>query len=275
MEFLKDKFAVVTGAASGIGRAIAIALAEQGVTLHLCDVNEVALKETAELVKAMAGGVATSVVDVGKRDQMEAFAAKIHDERPAVDILVNNAGIAVTGSILHTSLDDFERIIETNLMGVIYGCKLFAPAMVKRGTGGHIVNISSMLGFHRPPALSAYVASKHGVLGFSESIRADLLPHKIGVSTICPGRVITNIIHAAPLRGLEGNEDRVRKRIVKFYEQSRFNPDKVAVAVLDAIGRNRAIVPVTPEAWSTYFMERFFPGVSHWIGRKLSERISR
>lgn len=272
MKFLNGKIAVVTGAGSGIGRAISVALAEVGAHLILCDVNEVGLQETRDMAAAMTKVVLSQRVDVSDREQMAAFAEEAHRERPAVDILVNNAGIGLGGTIMDTTLEDYDRILGVNLFGVIHGCHFFVPPMVRRGTGGHVVNVSSMLGYHKPPGILAYIASKHGVLGFSEAMRNEVGGHGIGVTTLCPGMINTNIVRTSPIRGVCDPEAKSR-RITRMYEKRNYSPERVAEAALHGIRHNASVLPVAPEAWLAYYLERFAPGLAHRLGRLLAKQM--
>jgi NAD(P)-dependent dehydrogenase (short-subunit alcohol dehydrogenase family) len=268
MRELVGKTALVTGAAGGIGRATAQALAREGARVVICDVNQAAL-----------GVVATSLadaclrarrVDVSDRVAMRGFADEVHELVPALDILVNNAGVGLQGGLLVTSLDDWDWILSINLGGVIHGCHFFVPRMVERGQGGHVVNMASALGLLGAPDVLGYATSKFGVCGLSESIRAELAPHRIGVSTICPGMIDTSIIaNARFAAGVDANvrNQRLRKRARQIYKMRSYGPERVAHAIVDAIRNDRAVVPVAPEAWALYYVKRFFPALSGPLGR--------
>src|SRR5687767_3645691 len=146
----EDKAVLVTGAAGGIGRATALTFASLGARLFLCDVNQQALEETADLVRGHGKPVRADKVDVSSRDAMRAYAELVHQEVEAIQILVNNAGVGVNGTFLDTTLEDWDFIVGTNLWGVIHGCHFFVPPMVRRNRGGHVVNIASAAGFAAP-----------------------------------------------------------------------------------------------------------------------------
>ncbi|HEX5065320.1 MAG TPA: SDR family NAD(P)-dependent oxidoreductase, partial [Myxococcota bacterium] len=199
---LTGRTALVTGAASGIGRESALAFARRGASLEICDLDAAGLEATAAAVRALGrGAVATHVVDVADAAQMEAFAKAVHARVPAVDILMNNAGVAMGGSFFDTSLADWRWILGINVMGVVHGCHYFVPAMLARGKGGHVVNVSSGAGYASNASLSAYSTTKFGVVGLSESLRQELAPHGIGVTCICPGIIDTPITRTAKLVG--------------------------------------------------------------------------
>jgi len=268
------KLALVTGAASGIGRATALAFARAGADLVVCDLNEAALEETAATARALGRRVLARRVDVARRDDVAAFADAVHREHEAVDILMNNAGVGLGGGFLETGLADWEWILSINLWGVIHGCHFFLPAMIRRGRGGHVVNVSSAAGFLATEALAAYSTTKFAVFGLSEALRDELLPHRIGVTTVCPGIINTPITRNARMLGRVAT-DNARAALVSFYERRNYGPDRVAAAVLKAVARNRAVAPVSPEAWVMYFLKRLAPALTARINRSMQARMER
>lgn len=270
MTSLHAKIALVTGAASGIGKATALRLAEKGASLILVDVNEAELAEVAKQVQSMTNCLLAEKVDVSNRDAMKQFADKVHQITPAVDILVNNAGVGLSGGVLNTSLDDWAWVLGINLWGVIHGCHYFIPAMVKRGQGGHVVNVSSVLGYFGAPNVLGYSTSKFAVLGLSESLRAELAHHKIAVSTICPGIIKTGIIQKSRFAGAK-DENQMRDKVDSLYRRRNYGPEKVADAIVSAIEKEREVIPVSPEAWALYFVKRFVPGMAGAIGRVITK----
>lgn len=258
----------MTGAASGIGRATALLLAEHGARLVLCDLDQTRLEETAGEVLQRSECLLVRRVDVASREQMTALAEEVHARVPALDVLVNNAGVGLTGGLLSLSLEDWEWILSINLWGVIHGCHLFVPRMAARGRG-HVVNVSSVLGYLGQPQMIGYVTSKFGVLGLSESLRAELAPRGVGVTAICPGIIDTGITTSTRLRGVP-DEQAARERVVRLYRGRGYGPEKVAAAILDAIRHDRAVVPVSPEAWALYLLKRLAPGLVGPLGRLMS-----
>src|SRR5260221_631029 len=184
MKALEDKVVVITGAASGIGRATACAFARERAKLVLCDKNEEGLRALEREIASSVSHLEWRVVDVASKDEMRAFADDVHARFDAVDVIVNNAGVGQSGGMLDTSLEDWEWVLGVNLWGVIHGCHFFVPKMVARGSGGHVVNVSSVFGFFAPPGAVGYCTAKVGVFGLSESLSGELQPHSIGVSTI-------------------------------------------------------------------------------------------
>ncbi len=271
---LAGKWALVTGAASGIGKATALALARRGADVVLCDVDQNGLKITQDLAASLGRKTVARRVDVSRRDEMASFADEVHRDLEAIDILVNNAGVALGASFEETLLEDWDWIISINLLGVIHGLHYFVPNMVARRRVGHVVNIASMAGLLAVRALSAYSTTKFAVVGLSEALRAELESHGIGVTAVCPGFVNTPLVESARMRGKAG-EALAQQEIVDFVERRQHTPERVAETILRAIQRNRAIAPVFPEAWLGYYMKRFTPRLLAWVLRKGSERAER
>ncbi|WOC11958.1 putative oxidoreductase EphD [Gordonia sp. MP11Mi] len=264
---LTGKLAVITGAGSGIGRETAFALAALGCEVVLADIDTAAADETATECKAM--GVLTNVyeLDVSKTAAVNEFADDVRARHGVPDIVVNNAGIGLGGSALDASEEQIDRLFDINLRGVISGSRAFAKQMVARGTGGHIVNLASAAAFTPSRELGLYSASKAGVLMFSESLRAELSSHRIGVSAICPGIVNTNITSATEYAGVD-DQDAMRRKVTGFYEKRNYTPDKVAREIVAAVVSNKAVVPVTPEAKFGYRAYRFVPWASRIAARQ-------
>jgi len=267
---LERKVAVVTGAGSGIGRATAKAFAEAGATVIACDVDPARLTAlAAELGDRL---MLTRRVDVASRAEMAAFAAEVHAKVPAVDIVVNNAGVAVGGTFLETSLDDWDWLLGINLRGVVHGCHFFVPKMVERGSGGHVINISSILGIYPAPGVTAYVASKFAVLGFSQSLRSELAPHHIGVTAICPGLIATQIVADGRMAGDLGQR---RASVVDMFRKQGLAPERVAQVIVDAVRTNPAVRTVGKDAWAVNALTRLAPRITQRLGGTLSRRLAR
>ncbi len=198
MKNFNNKVAAITGAGSGIGQAIAIALAKQGCNLALSDVNENGLANTVALLQAYPVKVTRQVVDVAKREEMASWAKSVVDQHQQVNLIFNNAGVAIGSTAEGVSYEDLEWLIGINFWGVVYGTKEFLPYLKQSGDG-HIINISSMFGLTAQPTQSAYNASKFAVRGFTEALRQELDIEKLGVSATCvhPGGIRTNIAKAA------------------------------------------------------------------------------
>ena len=267
MKKFKDKEILITGAGSGIGRATALAFAEVGARLWLSDINDDGNAETARLARAHGATVRTLQCNVADAESVAAMAATVHAEIEALDIVMNNAGIGSAGRFLDTTLETWRRVMDINLMGVVHGCHAFLPNMVERGQGGHIINTASAAAFIAAPDMPIYAASKFAVRGFTEALRGDMAKHNIGVTAICPGIINTPIVANSIMEGQMNNAERHRK-VVQFYQKRNYTPEQVARVVLEAVRKNVAVQPVSPEAWGMYYAKRFMPGI---IG-KLSER---
>jgi NAD(P)-dependent dehydrogenase (short-subunit alcohol dehydrogenase family) len=252
------KTVLVTGAAAGIGRATALAFARAGCDLIVSDINGEGLERIAQEIRSLGRQAMSRTVDVSDRQAMCTFAEEVHAQREAVDILVNNAGVGHGGGFLETSLEDWDWLVSINLMGVVHGCHFFIPAMVRRGGWGHVVNLSSGAGFVAGPKVAAYGATKYAVLGLTEALRQELRPHGIGVTAVCPGIIATSIVETGRMRG-ELGEPEVKERVLQMYRQAKSGPDKVATAILKAVVGNRAVVPVSKEAWISYYLKRLLP----------------
>ncbi|MFD4875418.1 SDR family oxidoreductase [Streptomyces sp. NPDC058420] len=252
---------LVTGAGSGIGRATAFAFAESGARVVAVDRDAESAARTAELARLIGAPEAwAETVDVSDEQAMEKLAEKVAAEYGVVDVLVNNAGIGLSGSFFDTTPEDWKKVLDVNLWGVIHGCRLFGKQMADRGQGGHIVNTASAAAFQPSKALPAYSTSKAAVLMLSECLRAELSGQGIGVSAICPGLVNTNITSTAHFAGVDAAEEKRRqKKSARLYGMRNYPPEKVADAIVRAVVRNEAVVPVTPEARGAHLMSRFAP----------------
>ncbi|MEU1273808.1 SDR family oxidoreductase [Streptomyces sp. NPDC005799] len=260
---------LVTGAGSGIGRATAFAFAEAGARVVAVDRDAEAAARTVELSRLIGAPEAwAETVDVSDEQAMEKLADKVAAEYGVVDVLVNNAGIGLGGSFFDTTPEDWRKVLDVNLWGVIHGCRLFGRQMAERGQGGHIVNTASAAAYQPSRALPAYSTSKAAVLMLSECLRAELAGRGIGVSAICPGFVNTNITSTARFAGVDAEEEKRRqKRTARLYGLRNYPPEKVADAILKAVVRNQPVVPVTPEARGARLMSRLTPRALRAIAR--------
>lgn len=266
---LRDRVVVVTGAGSGIGRATTLAFAREGARIAACDVDQ----ERLDALGRELGDRALHIrkVDVSDRLAMRLFADEVHGLVPAADIVVNNAGVAASGPFIETPLEDHEWVLGVNLRGVLYGCHLFAPKMVARGTGGHIVNVASIFGIYAAPFVSSYVASKFAVRGFSLSLREELAEHKIGVTAICPGMIKTNIVADGRANG-EAMTARKAKVMATFVKRG-LDPAKVADVIVDAVHTNPAVRTVGADAAVVATLQRLAPRALARLGGKLQQRL--
>ncbi|WP_107653278.1 SDR family oxidoreductase [Nocardia suismassiliense] len=258
----EDQLVVITGGGSGIGRATALAFAREGAEVVVSDINGIAAEATVALI-AQAGGTGHAYeLDVSDASAVRKHADGVILEHGVPDILINNAGIGQAGKFLDTSAADFDRVLAVNLHGVVNGCRAFAGPMAERGLGGHIVNLSSMAAYTPQQAFSAYSTSKAAVFMFSDCLRTELASSGIGVSTICPGIVHTDIVRNTRMSGVSAEEEQRRQQLYdRLYRLRGYGPEKVAKQILRAVRKNKDVVPVTPEARLQYVFGRLAPGV--------------
>jgi NAD(P)-dependent dehydrogenase (short-subunit alcohol dehydrogenase family) len=269
----EGKLVVVTGAGSGIGRAIALGFAANGARVVAADLNLATATTVAGLITGRGGAAHARQVDVADAGDMERFANWVGTEVGVPDVVVNNAGIAMVGPLLAHTEEDWQRIIGVNLLGVVRGCRLFGAQMAERGTGGHLVNIASAASYAPSASLPAYATTKAAVRMLSECLRAELAGAGIGVTAICPGFTSTSIARSARyLGGAAGAAEAVRERSVLALRRRRFPPEKVARAVLRAVLRDQAVVPVNAEARVLYAVSRLAPGALRALARLEAER---
>ena len=257
-----DTLVSVTGAGSGIGRETALAFAREGAELVISDIDEATVKETAAEIVARGGVAHPYQLDVSDGEAVERFADKVCAEHGVPDIVVNNAGIGQAGEFLDTPADQWERVLDVNLGGVVNGCRAFGKRLVERGTGGHIVNVASMASYSPSKSLNAYCTSKAAVYMFSDCLRAEFDTAGIGLTTVCPGTIDTNIVHTTrfdtPGRSDVSIESR-REQLEKGFRRRNYGPDKAAKAIVSAVKKNKPIRPVTPEAYLLYGTSRVLP----------------
>lgn len=265
---LRDRVVVVTGAGSGIGQATALAFAREGARVAACDVDQARLDGLATELGERA--LLVRKVDVADRLAMRLFADEVHALVPAADVIVNNAGVGLGGQFLDTSLDDWDWLLGVNLRGVVHGCHFFIPKMVARGSGGHVVNIASILGIYPAANVTAYVASKFAVRGFSQSLREELAPHKIGVTAICPGMINTAIVADGRV---SGKLTARKARTIDVFTKRGASPTKVAGAILDAVRTNPAVRPVGADAQVIATLQRVAPRALALLAGRLQQRF--
>lgn len=249
MEDLKGKTAVVTGGASGIGRALCLAFAAEGAHVVVADIDEAGMAETAAGVKKAGPKVITVRTDVTRLDSVQALADRAWTEMGGVHVVCNNAGVAVHGGLESATHRDWEWVLGVNLWGVIHGVEAFVPRMIAQKQPGHVVNTASMAGLIASQGLGVYNTSKYAVVGLSETLQKDLRPYGIGVSVLCPMGVSTNIRTSernrpAALQNAEGREDNDWFQLIGRY----LEPADVAGRVLRAVKANRLYVITHEEA---------------------------
>ena len=272
-EWFAGKIALVTGAASGLGRGIALNFARAGCDMVLVDLDEGGLAETQSMVEGIGRKCLVRKVDVSSRAEMEVLADEVLSTWGRVDILVNNAGVGVGGELDTIPMDDIEWIIGINLMGEVYGARLFLPQMVERGEG-HIVNVGSLSSLVALPLHVAYTTAKFGLAGFSEVLWAEARNHGVGVTLVCPGAVSTNI--GAGTRSHYRNEkQRINEeRFAAMLASKGMDPDAAGSLVLEAVARKKFLLLLGREAYFMYYFKRFLPGLQLRLVSAVSKRIS-
>ncbi|ONH31179.1 SDR family NAD(P)-dependent oxidoreductase [Pseudofrankia asymbiotica] len=262
---LRGKVAVVTGAGSGIGRSLALAIARRGGRLSVCDVNEDGLAETVEAARALRADVHSHPVDVADRGAVAGYAKEVHAHFGVVHQLYNNAGIAGGAGFLDTEHELFERVLAVNLSGVVSCTREFLPRLIESGDG-HLVNISSLNGIVAQQFLGAYCTSKFAVRGFTESVRAEMLSlgHPVRVTVVHPGGVATNIARsaAAPASFTAEQLELFHGR-QRLYERKllRMPPDMAAEVIIHGVERGRKRILVGSDARALDRLVRLLPSV--------------
>jgi len=268
--------AVVTGAASGFGRALSLALAERGMRVVAADLDLEGAERTVARAKELGTGGAAYRVDVADAAAMEEFAAAVKDAHGVPDLVVNNAGIAVMGRFLETSAEDWDAIIGVNLTGVVNGSRVFGRQMVERNRslpkdlrGGHIVNIASAASYQPVRTLTSYCTTKAAVRMLSECMRADLAGDGVSVSCICPGFSSTNIAKNTRIAaGIpEERVARIRRRSELGLRLRRYPPEKVAARIIKAIERDEAVVSINLEGHLSHLLSRVSPSLGRLVAR--------
>jgi len=281
MTAIRGAAAAVTGAASGIGRALAIELAARGCDLALADRDEAGLQAVAaHIAKAQSGTPTRKVtlhrVDVGEPDQIEAFAQAALSAHPALNILINNAGVALFGNFTEIDQAQMEWLMNINFWGVVYATRAFLPQFARQREA-HIVNLSSIFGIIAPPAQTAYAASKFAVRGFSESLRHELQAAKspVRLSVVHPGGVATNIARNSRTGvGMTDNARRVES-IERFETIAQTMPAAAAIRILKGVEKNQPRILIGNDARGADFLQRLLPS-SYWapLARKI-ERVAK
>jgi short-subunit dehydrogenase len=255
---LKNKTAVVTGAGSGIGRAIAVSLGRRGVHLALADTNQTGLDETTRLLSSYSVRVSQHVLDVSDPTAVAACPAEVLREHPGVHILVNNAGVALHGRFEESSAEDFEWLFSINFWGVVRMTRAFLP-LLRQADEAQLVNLSSVFGLIAPAGQTAYAASKFAVRGFSLALRHELMGNSnIGVTVVHPGGVATRIVANARVASTITSEEREQQQ-QQFQKRLRMPPARAGEIIVKGIERRKARVLVGSDAKAIALIERLLP----------------
>jgi short-subunit dehydrogenase len=258
MTLSRNSVAVVTGAASGIGRALAVRFAKEGVAgVAISDVSESGLMETARMVEALGVPVSTHVFDVSDLDAVKRFRDEVLDAHGRVTHLVNNAGVALIGTFEQLAIEDFEWLIGINFLGVVYCTKVFLPTLLDQESA-HIVNVSSVFGLIAPPEQTAYTSAKFAVRGFTESLRHELSDTNVAVSCVHPGGVKTNIVRNSKVG--EGAPQEWKQQGEKFFDKvAKSTPEYAAEVILQGIKARNPRILIGNDARAISVLSRLFP----------------
>lgn len=278
MKNLEGKIVVVTGAGSGIGRALALQLAAQGAQLALCDINETNLQKTVEIASAHGVKVYSAALDVSKRDAFQTFADNVARALGNASVIINNAGVALSQNVEGMDRKDFEWVLNINFWGVVNGCEAFLPQL-RQQKDAHIVNISSIFGIIGVPSQSAYNASKFAVKGFTEALRQELNGSNIHVTCVHPGGIKTNIARNARVHNdMFGRVADVKKLANDFDRLAATTSEEAARQIVRAIETNQKRLLIGKDAKALDAIQRLLP--NHYdtvlgIGYKLMSKFSK
>lgn len=271
MRDLRDRRCLITGAASGIGRATATATAERGAEVHLTDIQD--LGDVVAEIERTGGRVGSATVaDLTDHEAVVALAERVHADGGSVDVVMNIAGVSTWGAIERLRHSDWQKMIDVNLIGPISVLECFVPPMIEAGRGGHLVNVSSAAGLIGLPWHAAYSASKFGLRGVSEVLRFDLRRHGIGVSLVCPGGVRTPLVDTVEIVGVDRSDPRVQRAIAHFMRRA-VTPERVAERILEGIEKNRYLVFTSADIRIAHWVQRKFAWPYEETMRRLNDRM--
>ncbi|MGC5256474.1 SDR family oxidoreductase [Gordonia sp. DT218] len=255
---LRDRIVLITGAASGIGRATAIAAARNGARLVLTDLHADPLDAVVREINDAGGTVVYHQAgDISDYDWVRSFANQVDAEVGVADVVMNIAGVSAWGTVENLEHRHWRTMVDVNLMGPIHVIECFVPQMIRRGKGGHLVNVSSAAGLLALPWHAAYSASKFGLRGVSEVLRFDLRRHGIGVSLVCPGGVDTPLVDSVEIAGINRDDPRIKSQIARFHKVA-VTPETAAAAILKGIRKNHFLVYTSFDIRFGYWWARKF-----------------
>lgn len=276
MKKFTHKVAAITGAGSGIGRALALELAARGAAIAISDIDAARVEETAELAHALGADVMSSTLDVSDKGAVFAWADEVAARYGKVNLIFNNAGVALSATIDEITYEDFQWLFDINFWGVVHGTKAFLPHLKASGEG-HIVNISSVFGLIAVPGLAAYNTSKFAVRGFTETLRQELDIERAGVSSSCvhPGGIQTNIARDAEMREsmkkIVGDDlEASTKNFEKLFSTS---PEQAAKAILLGVQRDKRRILVGRDATAIDGGQRIMPSLYQYLVSRFSSRM--
>ncbi len=266
MSQTSEKRIAITGAASGLGRAIALYYAKQGWKIALGDVHDQRGQETLESVRKYGVDAFYQHVDVREDLSIEQWKEAIVKRWNGLDIIVNNAGVAAHGCIDEAPLDDWDWIIDINLMGVVRGCRQFSALFKKQGYG-HIVNVASIAGLIHSPEMNSYNVTKAGVVALSDTLRSELRPFHISVSVVCPGFFQTNLTE-----NTRSPNPKIASVINKLFSKSKINADDIAKIVYESVAAEKFFILPHKDFAAIWYLKRMSPGLYFWAMNKYADQ---
>ena len=269
MNIFNGKVAIITGAGSGIGKALAEELARRGAHVVISDINDERIKAVGKMIADAKGAVTASVLDVSDYEAVKRLIEDTATTHGRIDYLFNNAGIAVSGPAEDFTIDDWRRVIDINLYGVVHGVAVAYPLMVRQGFG-HIVNTASIEGLLPGATLPSYLASKYGVVGLSNALNIAGADHGVRVSAVCPGYIKTAIF--ADSKAINMDKE---KGMIEMERLRGITPEECAIAILHGIERNQAIIVVTWLAKIVWWLYRLSPGLMIWQMKKRYRNLKK
>jgi NAD(P)-dependent dehydrogenase (short-subunit alcohol dehydrogenase family) len=262
-----DKRVVITGAGSGLGRALSLRFAREGWRVGIADINLERAEETLEKVRAAGGSGFVQHCDVVVPQDFEALADRVKKEWGGVDVVINNAGIASAGTVQATSLADWEAVININLLGVVRGCRTFIPMLLSQRSG-HVVNIASFAAIASAPGMASYNVAKAGVFSLSESLRAEVFDEGVDVTVACPAFFRTNL-----LESFRGPDPTAKATVARIMERATVTADDVANDIYQATMNGRFLVISHPDSRWQYRVKRAAPELFYREVRRMMKKM--
>ena len=263
--FFQNKKCLITGAASGIGKAVALQLSKLGAVLILTDIQQEQLESTANEIKANDGNIAyLEALDITNFEKVKQFGEQVIQKVGNLDIVMNIAGIAICGAVDKMQHEEWKQVIDVNLMGPIHIIETFLPKMISEKNGGHLVNVASAAALFGLPWHGAYCASKYGLRGLSDVLRHDLKRHKIKVHLVCPGAVDTGLVSTIRISGLEITDEKF-KTLKKQFQRHAVSPENAAKSILKGVKNNDYYIFTSPDIKFGNWGKDKFTFASEWI----------
>ncbi len=272
---LRDQRVLVTGAGSGLGRALALKFASDGWRVACSDLRVETARSTADTITA-AGGTALALAhDVTNDASWEQVVGRVQQAWNGLDVLVNNAGVATAGTVAESPMQQWQWVLDINLLGCVRGVRAVAPLLAAQ-QGGHVVNVASFAGIANPPAMASYNVSKAAVISLSETLRFELEPLGVGVSVACPSFFKTALMETSEANapgGAHNSAPQVQKIVGRLMQKATVTAEDVAADIVDAVNRNRFLVITHPDARQRYHLKRVAPEFYFRMARKMTSKF--